>query len=73
MEPIHVHVAKGQPMANATKIWLTKRGGCLIANNNSKIPEKELRNIVKAINDHYFYIISEWKEHFRIEDVKFYC
>lgn len=60
-------------MANATKIWLTKRGGCLIANNNSKIPEKELRNIVKAINDHYFYIISEWKEHFRIEDVKFYC
>ncbi len=60
-------------MANTTKIWLTKSGGCLVANNNSRIPEKDLRNIVKAIRDHYFYIISEWKEHFGIEDVKFYC
>lgn len=26
-EPIHVHVAKGAPRPNATKIWLTKSGG----------------------------------------------
>ena len=26
-EPIHVHVAKGKPTPNATKIWLTKSGG----------------------------------------------
>ena len=23
-EPIHVHVCKGKPSANATKIWITK-------------------------------------------------
>lgn len=27
-EPIHVHVSKGKPVANSTKIWLTKSGGC---------------------------------------------
>lgn len=30
-EPIHVHVAKGAPRPNATKIWLTKSGGCILA------------------------------------------
>ena len=25
-EPIHVHVSKGKPTPNATKIWLTKSG-----------------------------------------------
>lgn len=25
-EPIHVHVAKGKPTPNATKIWLTRSG-----------------------------------------------
>lgn len=27
-EPIYVHVTKEQPKANATKICLTKNGGC---------------------------------------------
>ncbi|WP_242976092.1 DUF4160 domain-containing protein [Desulfosporosinus sp. FKB] len=31
-EAIHVHVGKGKPSANATKIWLTASGGCIIAN-----------------------------------------
>ena len=41
-EPIHVHVTKGKPNANATKIWLTKNGGCIIADNKEHIPVKEL-------------------------------
>ena len=32
-EPIHVHVTKGKPTPNATKIWLTKSGGCIVASN----------------------------------------
>lgn len=24
MEPVHVHISKGKPSANATKVWLTK-------------------------------------------------
>ena len=45
-EPIHVHVSKGRPTSNATKIWLTKTGGCIVANNGSKIPEKELNELL---------------------------
>ena len=28
LEPIHVHVSQGAPSGNATKIWITKAGGC---------------------------------------------
>ena len=34
LEPVHVHVAEGAPTANATKIWITSAGKCLVANNN---------------------------------------
>ena len=37
LEPIHVHVAQGAPNSNATKIWITKAGGCYLCNNNSQI------------------------------------
>lgn len=42
LEPVHVHVAKGVPNASATKIWITEAGGCIVANNNSKIPARTL-------------------------------
>ncbi|MGN0987043.1 MAG: DUF4160 domain-containing protein [Otoolea sp.] len=34
-EPIHVHISKGKPSQNATKVWLTRSGGCIMANNGS--------------------------------------
>ena len=39
LEPVHVHVVEKRPIQNSTKIWITSSGKCLIANNNSKIPE----------------------------------
>ena len=72
-EPIHVHVCKGNPTANATKIWLTKNGECMLANNNSKIPEHELNKIYGAIRYNFFLIISEWKDFYGINEIKFYC
>ena len=39
-EPIHVPISKGTPTSKSTKIWLTKSGGCIVANNDSKIPQK---------------------------------
>lgn len=48
-------------------------GGCIVANNNSKIPEKELRDLLKIIANNYFFIVSKWKTYFRVDDVKFYC
>lgn len=39
IEPIHVHVAQGCPVANATKIWITKAGKCLLCNKKIEISD----------------------------------
>lgn len=70
-EPIHVHISKGNPISNSTKIWLTKSGGCIVANNKSRIPDKDLNILLEAISMNYFKIIDEWKFYFG--EVKFYC
>ena len=72
-EPIHVHISKGVPTSNSTKIWLTKSGGCIVANNDSKIPTKDLNNLLESIAVNYFLIVSEWKNFFGTDEVKFYC
>ena len=45
LEPVHVHVAKGKPTPNATKVWIT-RSGVRLEHNNSKIPRNELKEIL---------------------------
>ena len=72
-EPIHVHVSKGRPTSNATKIWLTKTGGCIVANNGSKIPEKELNELLEFISAQFFLISEKWKQFFVTDTIKFYC
>lgn len=49
LEPIHVHVSKGKPEANGTKVWITSRGKCLLANNDSPIADNVLKNILRII------------------------
>lgn len=72
-EPIHVHISKGRPTVKATKIWLTKSGGCLIANNNGRIPTNELNKLLEILTTNYGTIIDEWKTFFATDEVKFYC
>ena len=72
-EPIHVHVSKGQPTPNSTKIWLTKSGKCILANNGSHIAPKELDELMEVISAQFFLICAKWKEFFLIDDIKFYC
>ncbi len=71
LEPVHVHIAKKRPAQNSTKIWITSSGKCLMANNNSKIPEAALRGIIRIIETRSFEIISIWKE--RFGEISFYC
>lgn len=59
--------------SNATKIWLTKSGDCIVANNNSRIPEHDLNKILKSIRYNFFYIISEWKVFYNSDEIRFYC
>lgn len=49
LEPCHVHLAKGKLVQNATKVWITQTGHCLLCNNNSHIPERVLNNVMRVI------------------------
>ena len=71
-EPIHVHVSKGKPTPNSTKIWLTKLGGCIVANNRSQIPTKDLNILMEFISAQFYMICKYWKQWFN-DDVRFYC
>ena len=71
LEPVHIHVAEGSPQPNATKIWLTRTGKCLLANNNSDIPAKTLRNIMRIIESQHQIVFQKWIQYF--EQIQFYC
>lgn len=70
-EPIHVHIAEGRPVENATKVWITRSGNCLLANNNSNIPKTALKNIMRIIEARGVEIINKWIDFYG--DVEFYC
>ncbi len=71
LEPVHVHVAKGAPTAGATKIWITKTGRCLLCNNNSGIPERLLRDIMRVIEARNTEVVEKWVSFFG--EARFYC
>ena len=72
-EPLHVHIGIVDPSPNATKIWITKNSGCIVAHNKSKIPQNDLNHLLQIIQNDYFYICSEWKRHFNVEKITYYC
>ena len=71
LEPVHVHIAKGIPSPNATKVWITKNGKCLLCNNNSKIPERQLRVFMQIIEARSKTVLDLWYSTFR--QISFYC
>ncbi len=72
-EPIHVHVSKGKPSPNATKVWLTRSGRCILASNGSRIATRELNELMEFISAQFFLICDKWKKAFVIEDINYYC
>ncbi len=71
LEPVHVHVSKGSPSPNATKIWITSRGKCYLCNNNTRIPEHTLHNIMRMVEARSEEVLKLWKEYFG--ETKFFC
>lgn len=71
LEPIHVHISKGAPSANATKVWITSTGNCLLCHNNSRIPSHTLRNIMRMIETQSDEVIKLWNEYF--EEIRYFC
>ena len=60
-ELIHVHVSKGRPTPNATKIWLTRTGGCIVAQWKSNCIEG-LNELMEFISAQFFLICARWKQ-----------
>lgn len=71
LEPVHVHIAEGKATANATKIWITSSGKALLCNNNSRIPQKTLSNIIRYIEANSGIIINKWYAQFG--EILYYC
>lgn len=62
-EPIHVHISKGKPNGNATKVWITSTGG-LVVHNTSGIPKDDLIKILSCIRANILLITSLWISYF---------
>ena len=71
LEPVHVHIAQVRPEPNATKIWITRSGKCLLQNNNSRIPERELRYLIQIVEGQSTTIVDRWRETFH--EVRYFC
>lgn len=71
-EPVHVHVAVKRPSKDATKLWLTASGGCIVAHNNSQLPERDLRRVAKFICSNHKLICRRWCETFGEDSLRFY-
>ena len=71
LEPVHVHVSEGKPVQNSTKVWITAAGKTLLANNNSNIPERTLRNIMRILESRSSEIIDKWIQYFGT--CSYYC
>jgi hypothetical protein len=64
LEPIHIHVCKGRPAANATKLWIKQDGTVELCHNNSNLSQAELTRSIEYIRANYNAIIAEWYRHF---------
>ena len=71
LEPVHVHVCLGRPSKNATKIWITKAGGCVLENNSSQIPPNVLNNIMQIISACSEEVKAKWLDFFG--EIRYYC
>ena len=71
LEPVHVHIAEGKAVPNATKVWITSTGKTLVCNNNSGIPDRILKRLTRVIEANAWKIISDWQEHFG--EIRYYC
>ena len=63
-EPVHIHVCKGVPTPNATKIWIPPTGNPIVAHNHSGIPTKDLNRLLKGIAANKESIVYSWYQHF---------
>lgn len=62
-EPIHFHVAQGDPGANDTKIWILRDGSMRIAHNKGRIPRQDLLRIMTVMESYVEPFEAVWLAH----------
>ena len=65
-ELVHVHVGKGRPSENDTKIWVGEQ--IVLKHNKGKIPDGDLLKILRFVAQNKNRIISQWNKHFGKEE-----
>ena len=68
-EPVHVHIAKGEPQENATKIWITS-DGIELAHNNGNVPARDLKSLLNFIARNRDDVVLKWLDIFKHADYK---
>lgn len=63
-EPVHVHIAKGKPTPNATKVWITISGDVVLEHNKSRINASDLNKILYYVRANIRDIVSLWYQMF---------
>ena len=71
LEPIHVHISEGRAKSTATKILITSTWNVNLSNNNSQIPERILKKLMRMIAANSDDIINEWIN--RFGEIKYFC
>ena len=71
LEPVHVHISEGRPMENATKVWITHSGKCMLCNNNSDIPNAKLKMLLRILEANTGEIVAKWQDYFG--EITYYC
>jgi hypothetical protein len=71
LEPLHYHIAEGVPEENATKVWITQNGRCLLCHNKSRIPAKKLKDIMDIVEARHEDIEKKWYSYFGT--MTYYC
>ena len=57
--------------ADATKIWITRAGKCLVAHNHSGLNAKVLRNVVRIVEARSDEVVEKWTAFFG--GIEYYC
>lgn len=68
LEPIHVHISEGIPSEKATKVWITQSGRCLLCHNQSDIPSRKLKIMMRIIEARNQEIKKSYKNGYPILD-----
>ena len=71
LEPIHVHISEGRANSTATKLWITSTGKVILCNNNSQIPDKILKRLIRVVEANSSEIIEEWLN--RFGEICYFC